>query len=637
VTPLSRLRDRALAFPASDDGPACRCRPSFEAATGATDRGTELRIDGDDCPGEGDLAAAPACRETVVSALAERDAGVVRTCAGGLERTYDGDAAALLLAAGRFVERVTHRDEALADRARRDPLAAAREATGRAGTVPDLAAETGLAESAARVDGYGDLNPYVGPSVARSRVRRRPPADATLAERRDLDTGATVRRYETGAGPHYHLDPPSRRLDAAATATLAAAAAHLAEGAVDGGARAPGRAVRQVADGTDPVATLTRVLRRHTRGLGVLEHLFADPRVSDVFATAPVAETPLRVTADGDRLPTNVRLTPDGAAALASRLRRASGRSFSRADPTVDAVVDPDGPAGEVRVAGVAAPASDGHGFAFRSHGDDGWTLPALVANGTVTPDAAGLLSVAVERGAAALVAGPRSAGKTTLLSALLWELPARTRCVVVEDTPELPVDVLRTTGRDVQAIRVDPGDGPEIGPTEALRTALRLGSGALVVGEVRGEEAGVLYESMRVGASESAVLGTIHGDGAPAVRERVVSDLGVPASSFAATDLVVTCTVGESRHVGAVTEVRNTDQAVAFARLFDRGEDGLSPTGVVDRGNSHLAETLARPDESYADVRAAVSSRAAHVEELAATGLTAPDEVTAANRTERC
>ena len=37
------------------------------------------------------------------------------------------------------------------------------------------------------------------------------------------------------------------------------------------------------------------------------------------------------------------------------------------------------------------------------------------------------------------------------------------------------------------------------------------------------------------------AVLGTVHGDGAEAVRERVVADLGVAPSSFAATDLVVT------------------------------------------------------------------------------------------------
>ncbi|PSP29234.1 hypothetical protein BRC65_00650, partial [Halobacteriales archaeon QH_2_65_14] len=40
-----------------------------------------------------------------------------------------------------------------------------------------------------------------------------------------------------------------------------------------------------------------------------------------------------------------------------------------------------------------------------------------------------------------------------------------------------------------------------ELSPAEALRTALRLGDGALVVGEVRGEEAAVLYEAMRVGA----------------------------------------------------------------------------------------------------------------------------------------
>jgi len=102
-------------------------------------------------------------------------------------------------------------------------------------------------------------------------------------------------------------------------------------------------------------------------------------------------------------------------------------------------------------------------------------------------------------------------------------------------------VDALQSVGRDVQALRTGTGDGPEISAAEALRTALRLGDGALVVGEIRGEEAQVLYEAMRVGANANAVVGTIHGDGADDVYERVVSDLGVEPSSFGATDVVVT------------------------------------------------------------------------------------------------
>lgn len=615
----------------------CRCSVSFEEPTGTgLDGRVELVVDADDCPGGGDLATAPDCRATVVDALTDRDADVVRTRSTGRERTYTDRAAALLLAAGRFVERAAVHDERLAERARRDPLGAASEARGRADATATIAAETGLAEVAAAVGDaegqYGHaLDPFVGPTVARAHVRLSAPPDARLADRWTLDTGATVRLYDHGSRRTYHLEPVAHTLDDDALATLAAAEERLAHGRLDGGSRAPGRAVRAVTSDGDPVETLADELATYTRGNGVLDDCFADPHVSDVFATAPVAENPLRVTVEGESMVTNVRLTPGGAATLASRFRRTSGQPFSRASPTLDAVVETGG--GSVRVAGVSAPASDGVGFAFRRHDTEAWTLPALVENGTLPANAAALLSVAVERAAAGLVAGTRGAGKTTLLGALLWELPATTRTVTIEDTPELPVESLQGQGRDVQPLYADTDDGAALTPTEALRTALRLGEGALVVGEVRGDEAATLYEAMRVGASGSAVLGTIHGDGGAAVRERVVSDLGVSESSFGATDLLVTCTVGDSRHVARIEEVRQTDEGVRFVPLFEQTAEGLVPTGTVARGNSTLLASRCRPDESYADLRSLLDRRESALAELAATGQTRPADVVTAYR----
>jgi len=610
----------------------CRCVPSFRTPdTIDPDGDAALIVDAGDCPGGGDLAAEPDCRSTVVEALGERDADAVRVRRDGRERVYDDGAVGLLAAAGRFAARVAVHDETLAERARRDPLGAARAATGRAGPAADLAATTGLAAGADRIDGGYEqaLTATVGPTVSNARLVARPPEGATLLNRRALDTGATVRRYRTERGEYYLLEPLEARLDDADLRALSAAYGRLAtEVGEEDGERAITRAVRAV-DAIDADA-VERVLRKHTRGHGVLDDLFADPRVSEVVVTAPVSDGPVRVAIEGERLPTNVHLTPAGAAALASRFRRESGRGFSRANPTLDATTE--GPfGGRVRVAGVTDPASDGYGFVFRSHDTATWTLPALVANGTLSARAAALCSVAVERAAAGLIAGPRGAGKTTLCSALLWELPPSTRTVAVEDTPELPVSALRDAGRDVQPVRIAADDGPALSAPEALRTALRLGDGALVVGEVRGEEAATLYEAMRVGAASSAVLGTIHGDGADAVLERVVTDLGVPASSFAATDLLVT--LSDERRVAAIEEVRHDDGEVAFESLFEPGPDGAEPTGVVDRGNSRLVASLARPGESYADVLTELDEREALVADLAATERTAPDEVDAIHR----
>ncbi len=599
----------------------CGCSPSFHEPVGTdVDDRIVLVVDADDCSGRGDLAGSPACRASVIRALTDRDADVIRTHAGGRERRYAGRSAALLVAAGRFRERIRFHEERLANRVLRDPVGATREAAGRAGVPKRLVAETGLE---AIVDGIADdadaFRARVGPTVAAARVTAEPPAAATLVDRWEVETGATVRLYE-GADElrTYHLTPPTADLDDEALATLAAARDRLLADP-SGGDRAPGRAVRAVAAADDPVETLAETLARHTRGHGVLEHVFADDRVSDATLTAPVTENPLRIVVDGERCRSNVRLPPEGAATLASRLRRTSGRAFSRASPTLDATLETE--SGSVRVAATTPPASDGLSFTFRRGDPDAWTLARLVDTGTFTARAAGLLSVAIERGVCGLVAGGRGAGKTTTLGSLLWELPAETRSLLIEDTPELPVASLSDAGRDVQRLRV--GDGAEPSPRAAVRTALRLGGGALVVGEVRGEEAAALYEAMRVGAAGETVLGTIHGEDPDAVRERVISDLGVSRSSFAATDLIVLLA---DHRIETIAEVIDHGTGVGFEPLFERTEDGLVASGRIDRGESHLVESLAGSEDNYGSVREAITSRASAIDRAVETGRTDPD-----------
>ncbi len=617
---------------------ACRCTPSvFEpAGTGVEDR-VELRVTAGDCPGDGDLGAAPACRATVITALAEREVDAVRVRSAGHERYYTDAAVALLLAAGRFAALVAHYDAELAATARIDPLAAAREATGRAGPVGRLVAETGLAECVEQASDYESaLRSHDGPAIARSRVERRPPDGARLLDMDSLSTGGTARRYavdeaQTGADPnHYHLLPLETSFGSDELRLLDEAAESLAT-AGSGGAHGPARAVRRVASPDDPVEQLTTVLRRHTRGNGVLDELFADTRVSDAFVTAPAAGTPVRVIVDGDTMPTNIRLTPEGVGTLASRVRRASGRAFSRATPRVDATLPTDNADNEIRVAGVTRPLSPGTAFSFRRHGAEPWTLPRLVAAGSLTPRAAALLSLAVERGAAGLVAGARGAGKTTTLGALLWALPVPTRTIIIEDTPELPVSALQDAGRDVQPLRVARGDSAtaETTPQEALRTALRLGEGALVVGEVRGEEAATLYEAMRVGAASEAVLGTVHGEDAAAVRGRML-ELGVSEAAFGTTDFVLTTArTDDGRRAVSLDEVRATGSGPKLRSLFDLNDSAaLAPTGCLDRGESALLSGLTTPSEAYDDVLTALDERAESLHALAADGAVRPATV---------
>lgn len=618
---------RSVLGDAERDSSDCHCEHAFETGT--------LTVDASTCEHDGALETSVPCRVAVVSELTRRDVDLVRTETDGLVRSYDGEPTALLVAAGRFVERVGVHDERLADRARSDPVAVCREAIGRAGAVSDIARSTGLAAIADDVSTTAEaLTPARGPTISRWRVEPKPPTSATLRDVRKLTTGATVREYDTQTGvDRYYLQPAERNFTGESLAALAEAYERLASGSFDGTDRAPGRALRAVAaDQSDelPVERLTSVLDKHARGFGLLEDLFADPGVSDVYVTAPAESNRLRVTAAGETLETNVRLTTSGIEALASRFRRESGRAFSRADPTLDATVEI--ASRTVRVAGVTEPPSSGTAFAFRAKDRDIWTIPALIENGTLSARGAGFLSLAVDRGSSILLAGPRGSGKTTLLAALLWELPPSVRTVVIEDTPELPVQALQEANRDVQPLLAST-ETNDLSPADALRTALRLGDGAIAVGEVRGREASVLYEAMRVGANSEAVLGTIHGDGGRAVLERVVEDLGVSASSFGATDLIVTgeITASGQRRVATVEEVIGGSDP-GFETLFERTDSGLCSTDRIDRGNSSLVADFATPGESYADVREQLARRERLLEALATHGKTEPSAIDASH-----
>lgn len=610
----------------TDDG--CACTTAVE--------GDRLVVDASDCDGDG-LAADPKCRETVIRTIGDATVSTVTVEECGLERAYEGTSAALLLAAGQFAAEVAYHDEHLAKRARRDPLGAAFDATARPPPVGTLVAETGLAEVAAATDDYDvALSPYIGPTIARERIQLPQPDTATTTY--SLDTDAVVHRYDSDGLPTYAVVPVEATFDPPALSALAEAYDRYATADPDDAGGSQSRAVRAVttAGSIDAsIDALVTALEKHTTGYGVLEDLFADPAVSDVYATAPVTAGPLRAVVDGETVRTNVRLTADGADAFASRLRATSGRAFSRAEPTLDASTTIGGQ--RVRIAGVTDPVSDGVGFAFRANGTNPLTLPALVENGTIPARAAGLLSTAVRRSAATLVAGARSAGKTTTLGSLLWELDAATRIIAVEDTPELPVEPLRAAGRDVQPLHTTLGDGPGISPADALRTALRLGESAIVLGEVRGEEAAVLYESMRVGAGGSAVLGTIHGDGGAAVYERVVADLGVDPGAFAATDLVVTMESyetpsGRERRLAAIEEVIAHGDGVSFEPLFSVADtEDAAATGRLDRGNSRLLAELSRPTESYDQLRTRIDRRGERIAQLADRGITDAAAVAAA------
>ncbi|MFO7793945.1 MAG: ATPase, T2SS/T4P/T4SS family [Candidatus Nanohaloarchaea archaeon] len=182
---------------------------------------------------------------------------------------------------------------------------------------------------------------------------------------------------------------------------------------------------------------------------------------------------------------------------------------------------------------------------------------------------------------------------------------------ILAHNTLELPVPQMKNLGYNIERMKsrsVITQVENEIEADDAIRTSLRMGDSALVVGEVRSEEAQALYEAMRVGAVANFVGGTIHGEDAYSVFDRVVNDLGVPTTSFKATDIVVSVNKIKSpdgmetyRRVTGITEVRKewTDDPLeedAFVDLmrYDSSKDELVPTDTLLNGESVIMNRIA-------------------------------------------
>ncbi len=220
-------------------------------------------------------------------------------------------------------------------------------------------------------------------------------------------------------------------------------------------------------------------------------------------------------------------------------------------------------------------------------------------------------MSFLVDGGRSLLVAGTRSAGKTSFLTSLLVEIMRKTRIISVEDTLELPVQAFRNIGYNIQNMKVRSAltsITSELAADEGVRTSLRMGDSALIVGEIRSKEALALYEAMRIGALANVVAGTIHGADPYSVFDRVVNDLGVPRTSFKATDIIAVVNpvksadgLKKSKRLVQITEVRkqweHDPQAEGgFMDLmkYNAQTDTLDATQDLLNGDSDILKSIA-------------------------------------------
>jgi type IV secretion system protein VirB11 len=208
---------------------------------------------------------------------------------------------------------------------------------------------------------------------------------------------------------------------------------------------------------------------------------------------------------------------------LAEQVARVSNQGISRERPLLAAML-PNG----ARVQFVAPTATRAHwAMAIRRHCLLDLPLEAY-AQGPLQPerksavsspeaDPIGFLREAVLERKTILISGGTSTGKTTFLNALMREVPAEERVIVVEDTAEVQLHGPNDLG--LIAVKGELGEAL-INTDDLLQAALRLRPDRILLGELRGKEAVSFLRAVNTGHPGS--FSTIHANSASGALEQL-------------------------------------------------------------------------------------------------------------------
>ena len=236
-------------------------------------------------------------------------------------------------------------------------------------------------------------------------------------------------------------------------------------------------------------------------GLGPLEPLMQDPRVSDILVNGAQF---VYVERAGILEETKVVFKDDAhLLCIINKIIAATGRRVDESSPMVDARLS-DGS----RVNVILPPlAIDGPHLSIRRFGRVPLTEEDLLASQTLTPSMLALLKTAVSARLNIVISGGTGAGKTTLLNVLSGYISPKERVVTIEDSAELQLKQ-----RHVVRLECRPPNSEGKGEVQARQlviNSLRMRPNRIIVGEVRGEEAFDMLQAMNTGHEGS--LTTVH------------------------------------------------------------------------------------------------------------------------------
>ncbi|MEG2145405.1 MAG: ATPase, T2SS/T4P/T4SS family [Lachnospiraceae bacterium] len=258
-----------------------------------------------------------------------------------------------------------------------------------------------------------------------------------------------------------------------------------------------------------------------------------------------------------------------------------SNRLVNEASPIVDARLE-DGS----RVNVVLYPlALNGPIVTIRKFPQHAITMEQLIEWKSITEEAAKFLAQLVKAKYNIFISGGTGTGKTTFLNALSDYIPKEERIITIEDNAELQIKgVMNLVRLESRNANVE-GRG-EIGIRDLIKSALRMRPDRIIVGEVRGEEALDMLQSLNTGHDGS--LSTGHGNSSKDMLGRletmVLMGMNLPLAAIqrqiaSAIDIMIHLgrLRDKSRRVMEIVEVLDYKNGeIKLQTLYEFKEEGM-------------------------------------------------------------
>lgn len=291
-------------------------------------------------------------------------------------------------------------------------------------------------------------------------------------------------------------------------------------------------------------------------GLGKIEPFMHDPYIEDLGCDGTGIPI-FAVHSEFGSVKSNVSFDEeDDLKNLVVKLAERSGKYVSYANPLLDGSL-PDG--SRVNATLTEDVTSHGPTFSIRKFQETPFSAIDMLDLGSASAELMAYMWILMQYQQSMLICGGTATGKTSFLNSTVSFIPPEDKIVSIEDTRELQLpheNWIPSITRE----RFGSNQDSDVDMNQLLKESFRENPDYVVVGEVRGKEASVLFQGMSSGHPS---IGTMHASGPNDVVKRLVTPpISLSPALVESLDIIVVMTHAKgveksARRVRAIEEVQ--------------------------------------------------------------------------------